>query len=254
MSVGSSDGALTTYGVCGARIAALKPQEAAVLLVKQTQVRQPFQVHLCNVYTLSLVDDDLELAAALNESDLNLPDGTPVAWLGRTVGAAGPVRGPGLVGDTARLGVSAGVRHYFWGGKEGIAAAAAAGLHKHAPGMQVAGVETPPFTSLSDDDLDRMAERVRDSGANIVWVGLGTPRQDYAVPRLAKRLSMPIVPVGAAFDFWAGAIAEAPQWLHGTGLEWLHRLAAEPRRLWRRYLFGNPRFVMSAIRHARTGS
>lgn len=254
MTVGALPEPLTTYSVCGARIAAVRPLEAAQLIVEQTHRHQPYEVHLCNAYTLSLVDDDLELSAALDESDLNLPDGTPVAWLGRAAGTQGPVRGPGLVGDVARLGVAAGVRHYFYGGKDGIAADAAAGLVEHAPGMQVAGIETPPFTPLTDDDLDLLAERVTASGANILWVGLGTPRQDHVVPRLAKRLDMPIVPVGAAFDFWAGAVAEAPQWLHGTGLEWLHRLAAEPGRLWRRYFFGNPRFVMSAITHARAKS
>lgn len=249
VTTGLSTPDVSTYNVCGTRIAAMRPSEAAELLVRAAQSSQPFQVHLCNAYTLSLVDDDLDLRAALDESDLNLPDGTPVAWFGRRSGTRGPVRGPGLVGDVALLGVAAGVRHYFYGGKDGVARATAEGLRRHAPGIQIAGVESPPFTALTDEDLDELEGRVTASGANILWVGLGTPRQDYVIPRLAKRVSMPIVPVGAAFDFWAGTVEEAPQWLHGSGLEWVHRLTREPRRLWKRYLLGNPRFVASAMKH-----
>ena len=127
----------------------------------------------------------------------------------------------------------------------------AAALRKLNPDAVVAGTETPPFRTLSDADLDAIAERVRASGANILWIGLGTPRQDYLVHHLSTSLSMPIVPVGAAFDFWSGAIKEAPKLLHGTGFEWLHRLLSEPRRLWRRYLLGNPRFLLTAWRHRR---
>ncbi|WP_425474863.1 WecB/TagA/CpsF family glycosyltransferase [Nocardioides cheoyonin] len=212
-------------------------------------VSTPLEVHLCNAYTLSLVDGDDELRASLQRAHLNLPDGTPVAWLGRSAGTTGPVRGPGLVGDVAKLGVPAGLRHYYFGGKEGVAARMAERLAEHAPGLQVAGTECPPFHALTDEDLDEVADRIRRSNATIVWVGLGTPRQDYVVPRLAQRLNMPIIPVGAAFDFWSGDVAEAPKWLHGTGLEWIHRLLSEPRRLARRYLFGNPRFLSSAARH-----
>ena len=91
--------------------------------------------------------------------------------------------------------------------------------------------------------------RIVDSGATIVWVGIGTPRQDYLVPRLGSRLDIVIVPVGAAFDFWSGRVPEAPAALHGSGVEWAYRLSREPRRLWRRYLFGNPRFVLAVARH-----
>lgn len=196
---------------------------------------------------MSLVDRDDEMRAALLDSDLNLPDGTPVAWLGRRQGANSPVRGPSLVGDVAALGVPLGLRHYLYGGKEGVAAAMADGLRQHFPGFESAGEETPPFRHITEGEIDQLASRVRVSGAHILWVGLGTPRQDHLVPRLAQRLSMPIVPVGAAFDFWSGAVTEAPKWLHGSGFEWVHRLMSEPKRLWRRYLIDSPRFLLSAV-------
>jgi N-acetylglucosaminyldiphosphoundecaprenol N-acetyl-beta-D-mannosaminyltransferase len=238
------------YGVCGVPIADVDTQAAAELIVEHAMAGSSYQVHLCNAFTLSLVDRDARLRNALHASDLNLPDGTPVAWLGRSATQGGPVRGPGLVGAVATVGLGV-ARHYLWGGKDGVAEGMADGLRAALPGVEIAGTETPPFRTITDEDLFDLATRVRASGANILWVGLGTPRQDYVVHRIAPLLDMPIVPVGAAFDFWSGAVPEAPEFLHGSGFEWIYRLSREPRRLWRRYLIGNPQFLMSAWRHRR---
>jgi N-acetylglucosaminyldiphosphoundecaprenol N-acetyl-beta-D-mannosaminyltransferase len=237
------------YAVCGIPINDLDAGAAADLIVSHAVTGTSFQVHLCNAYTLSLVDRDPRLRDALLAGDLNLPDGAPVAWMARSMDR-GPVRGPGLVDAVATAGRGI-VRHYLWGGKDGIAERMAGRLRHAIPSVEIVGTETPPFRQLSDEDLVALADRVRSSGANILWVGLGTPRQDYVVHRLAPLLNMPIVPVGAAFDFWSGAVQEAPAFLHGSGLEWLYRLSREPRRLWRRYLIGNPRFLVSAWRHSR---
>jgi N-acetylglucosaminyldiphosphoundecaprenol N-acetyl-beta-D-mannosaminyltransferase len=236
------------YAVCGIPITDLDARAAAAVIVRHAVARTTFQVHLCNAFTLSLVDRDPLLREALNAADLNLPDGAPVAWMGRGTSLNGPVRGPGLVDAVATAGIGV-VRHYLWGGKEGVADGMAEGLRNAIPGVDIVGTETPPFAPLTDDELVALADRVRASSANILWVGVGTPRQDYVVHRLAPLLDMPIVPVGAAFDFWSGTIPEAPEFLHGSGLEWVYRLSREPRRLWRRYLIGNPRFVVSAWRH-----
>jgi N-acetylglucosaminyldiphosphoundecaprenol N-acetyl-beta-D-mannosaminyltransferase len=237
-----------TYAVCSVPIAAIDAPGAAALIVREASAGVSCQVHLCNAYTLSLVSRDVQMQRALADADLNLADGTPVAWLGREHGPARPVRGAELVGEVVRLGNGA-LRHYLYGGNEGVADRMADALRDAVPGTTVSGTECPPFRPLTDLDLDDLAARVRASGANILWIGLGTPRQDYLVHYLAPKLSMPVVPVGAAFDFWSGAVKEAPRVLHGTGLEWLYRLFREPRRLWRRYLIGNPRFVLSAWRH-----
>jgi N-acetylglucosaminyldiphosphoundecaprenol N-acetyl-beta-D-mannosaminyltransferase len=237
-----------TYAVCSVPIAAIDAPTAAARIVADALSRVPCEVHLCNAYTLSLVDDDAQMRTALLAADLNLADGTPVAVLGRRHGLPGPVRGTELVGEVARQGV-ADVRHYLYGGNEGVADLMAAELARTVPGASVVGTECPPFRPLTDDDLSGLVDRVRASGANVLWIGLGTPRQDYLVHLLAPQLSIPVVPVGAAFDFWSGTIKEAPRFLRGTGLEWVYRLAKEPRRLWRRYLLGNPRFVLSAWRH-----
>ena len=207
------------------------------------------KLHLCNAYTLSLVDSDEELRDTLARADLNLPDGTPVAWLGRRHGTTGPVRGPGLVGEVVDMGRSEGLRHFYFGAGPGVAEAMATNLADRYPGALTAGTESPPFGPMTDVDVKAAAERIREADTHVAWIGLGTPRQDYLVPRLAEHLDIPVIPVGAAFDFWAGNVPEAPRWMHGSGLEWTYRLAAEPQRLWRRYLLGNPRFVASAIRH-----
>jgi N-acetylglucosaminyldiphosphoundecaprenol N-acetyl-beta-D-mannosaminyltransferase len=238
------------YAVCGVPIADLDAPAAAALIVGHAASRTSFQVHLCNAYTLSLVDRDARLREALQGADLNLPDGTPVAWMGRGTSQTGPVRGPGLVGAVATAGLGV-ARHYLWGGKDGVADAMADGLRAAVPGVEIVGAETPPFRIPTDEDLFDLAARVRASGANILWIGLGTPRQDYVVHRIAPLLDLPVVPVGAAFDFWSGAVPEAPAVLHGSGFEWVYRLSREPRRLWRRYLIGNPQFLLSAWRHSR---
>jgi N-acetylglucosaminyldiphosphoundecaprenol N-acetyl-beta-D-mannosaminyltransferase len=239
-----------TYPVCGVSIAALTPIDAARHVVARSVSGTGTQAHLCNAYTLSLVDSNPALRQALDLADLNLPDGAPVAWLGRRHGALGPVRGPQLVDDVARLGVAEGLRHFFWGGAVGVALRAADRLEARHAGMKTVGTSSPPFRDFTNEEYDQAAQLIADSGAQIVWVGLGTPKQDVAVPELAQRLpDLVIVPVGAAFDFWAGSMSMAPKWIHGSGLEWIYRLCQEPRRLWRRYLLGNPRFAWKALKY-----
>jgi N-acetylglucosaminyldiphosphoundecaprenol N-acetyl-beta-D-mannosaminyltransferase len=239
---------LTTYALCDVPIAALTPGSAAATLVARAVAGGACEVHLCNAYTLSLVGDDDRLRDALLAADINLPDGTPVAWFGRKHGTSGPVRGPGLVGDVARLGVAKGVKHYLYGGAEGVAQIVKERLETIAPGVEVVGLECPTWGDLSDGDVAELAARIRASGASIVWVGLGTPRQDYLVRRLTPLVNCVVVPVGAAYDFLAGTVHEAPKALHGSGFEWMYRLTKEPRRLWRRYLVGNPKFLVRALR------
>lgn len=240
-----------TYAVCGVTITGTTPAAAASAIVARGLGRRGFAVHLCNAYTLSLVDRDDQLRAALLVAHMNLPDGTPVSWLGRRHGVREPVRGPALMRDVVRTGVRSGVRHYLYGGADGVAAALAARLGEQIPGVVIVGQESPPFVDLDDMALTALVSRIRASCAHVVWVGLGTPRQDYLVARLAEQVQAAIVPVGAAFDFLAGNKREAPAILHGSGLEWLYRLKSEPGRLWRRYLIGSPRFLIMAIRHAR---
>lgn len=238
-----------TYAVCGVPISSLELEAALTEVKAAAEAGRPLQVHLCNSYTLSLVDRDERLRNALMRADLNLPDGAPVAWLSPKRLRASPVRGPSLMRSIL---LNTELRHYLYGGAPQVAEDLVRRLPP-AVSRNVVGSETPPYTDLSEDGLTRLADRIRSSGANIVWVGLGTPRQDHLVPLLAPLVNCPVVPVGAAFDFLAGRVAEAPEFLHGTGFEWLYRLWREPRRLWRRYLIGSIRFAWrAALAHRST--
>ncbi len=239
-----------TFRCCDVQVAALSPKEAVAHLRQIARSRVGYGVHLCNALTLSIARKDPGFARMLNRSNLNLPDGTPVTWVGRINGhrnMTGPVRGSGLLLDVMRDGVSWGATHYLYGSSEQVIEALGERLSELVPGSAVVGLESPPFRDLTPDERAGVVARVTESGAHYVWVGLGTPRQDDFVHAMSQEWSAVTIPVGAAFDFIAGSVKEAPTWLHGTGLEWVFRLCREPGRLWRRYLFGNPRFLMGVL-------
>lgn len=227
----------------------MTPDDAALLIVAGAGDRVR-EVHLCNTYTLSEVDRDARLRDALRRADLNLPDGAPVAWLGRRHGITRSVRGPDLVLNVMREGVEHGLSHYLYGGAPGVADRMRIAVEERIPGVKIADCECPPYRELDDAELADLGRRINASGAGIVWIGLGTPKQDYLVDRLAAHTSATLIPVGAAFNFISGDVPEAPRWLHSSGFEWLFRLMKEPARLWRRYFIGGPRFAVVAATYA----
>jgi N-acetylglucosaminyldiphosphoundecaprenol N-acetyl-beta-D-mannosaminyltransferase len=184
----------------------------------------------------------------LNRGHLNLADGMPVAWATRILGAPTErISGIDSMVRVAEWGAGRDLSHFFYGGTEEVAAAAPAALAARVPGLRVAGAESPPFRSLvewREADVSDVAARVQGSGARALWVGLGAPKQDVVGDRLAALDAAPLVfCVGGAFEVIGGARPATPEFLRRAGFEWLHRLISEPRRLWRRYLVGNPKFV-----------
>jgi N-acetylglucosaminyldiphosphoundecaprenol N-acetyl-beta-D-mannosaminyltransferase len=205
-------------------------------------------VHLCNAYTLSLAARDHRYRDALNHRAENLADGVPVTWFARVQSRRpqrGPVRGPALM---RALLAEPGMRHFFLGGSPEVLEDLRLGAKRTLADVAIVGELAPDFRPVDDGDLDRWACAIRESGADVVWVGLGTPKQDYVLAALADRVDAVVVGVGAAFDFLSGHKKEAPSYLHGSGLEWVHRLLTEPGRLWRRYLLGNSVFVWHGLR------
>lgn len=237
----------STFRSCGVRIDALPLAEAAERIATGSVKGA---VHLCNAYTLSLASRDQHLAELLERSAMNLPDGMPLVWISRRLGIdslPGRVYGPDLMGRTIDVGREHGTRHFLYGSTEPVLAQLTAGIEQRWPGAVIAGTESPPFTESPEVSEDSL-ERIVDSGADVVWVGLGTPKQDVVTQMLAERHGAAFVAVGAAFDFIAGTKKQAPTWVQDRGLEWGYRLATEPRRLWKRYLVGNSMFVYQNVR------
>ncbi|MFF5013632.1 WecB/TagA/CpsF family glycosyltransferase [Streptomyces sp. NPDC001165] len=215
-------------------------------------------VHLSNAYTLALADQDAELESLLRSASLNLPDGQSVVWASRLLhrGTTLPstrVYGPDLLLDVFEQSQNTDVRHYLLGSTPQVLDALHGELRRRFPRAQIVGTCSPPFRTLTVEELLRQAEDIRTAEADIVWVGLGTPKQDHWAADLCGQLPVVAVAVGAAFDFIAGTKPQAPPWMRRNGLEWAFRLGCEPRRLWRRYLFGNARFLWGVTRQLARG-
>ena len=197
------------------------------------------------------------LAAIANRADMTLCDGTPLVWLGRFCAKLDITRcyGPDIMLQVMHDGCELGLKHYFYGGDcEDTVLQLEKKLRIKFPKINLVGHCVPPFKELTADERSVIVSDINKSGADIVWVGIGTPKQDFWVGDFRDALDAPVLlAVGAAFNFHAGKVKQAPHWMMKIGLEWLFRLFAEPRRLWRRYILGNPYFVFLMIRQLLTG-
>jgi N-acetylglucosaminyldiphosphoundecaprenol N-acetyl-beta-D-mannosaminyltransferase len=217
-------------------------------------------VCVSNVHALMAAEEDPELRAALHDSSLNVPDGMPLVWALNLLGHSlrDRVYGPELMARACARAASSGRRIYLYGGRnQGALVQLALNLRTRFPGIRIVGGYSPPHRALTADEEASVVEEINHSGAEIVWVGIGVPKQEKWMAAMRDRLQAPVlVGVGAAFDFHAGLIPQAPSFLQDIGLEWAYRLVQEPRRLWRRYLRYNPRFVTAFARqlitHRRT--
>jgi N-acetylglucosaminyldiphosphoundecaprenol N-acetyl-beta-D-mannosaminyltransferase len=192
---------------------------------------------------------DAELRLIHNRSGLTTPDGMPMVWAGRWAGAEiARVYGPDLMRTVFDAASARGWSSYFFGGTPDVLDALKSFVSREFPDLVVAGWSSPPFRELSEREEQDMLTEINESGADIVWVALGTPKQERWMARCRPGLRPPIlVGVGAAFGLLTGALPQAPRWMRRSGLEWLYRLAIEPRRLWRRYLLNIPRFVFGLV-------
>ena len=196
--------------------------------------------------------DNARLADIANAADMTLCDGMPLVFIGRKFAKMDMNRcyGPDVMPAVIEAGCARGVKHFFYGGDcEDTIVKLKANLQARFPTMKIVGHYVPPFRDLTESEREGVVKQINASEADMVWVGVGTPRQDYWVSDYRALLKAPVLlAVGAAFNFHAGTVPQAPLWMRRSGLEWLFRLAAEPRRLWRRYLIGNPRFVFLVIK------
>jgi N-acetylglucosaminyldiphosphoundecaprenol N-acetyl-beta-D-mannosaminyltransferase len=175
-----------------------------------------------------------------------------MVWAGHRAGASWMRRvyGPDLMLEVCERAVRKGWSSYFYGGADGIPERLGENLSKRFPGLRIAGTHSPPFRPLTPEEDDAIVAAINEAAPDIVWVGLSTPKQERWMAAHVGRLTAPVlVGVGAAFDIHAGTLAQAPRWMQGRGLEWAYRLYREPRRLWRRYFYNNPRFAWRIFRH-----
>jgi len=236
--------------VNGVRIDSLTPTNYVERLATFLSCGHSHVVHFCAAHPTVEARRDETYRDLLNKGALNVPDGMPVAWAARMFGAETErLAGTDGMHLAAMWGLERGLRHYLYGGTPETLERLQRQLEDAYPGILIVGAESPPFRPITSEERAASVRRMQEDGAQAVWVGLGAPKQDIVASELrAMRASPIILCVGAAFDFVAGDLKRAPAWMRRSGLEWAHRLAMDPRRLWKRYLIGNPEFAMGVAR------
>jgi N-acetylglucosaminyldiphosphoundecaprenol N-acetyl-beta-D-mannosaminyltransferase len=204
------------------------------------------------VHAVTVGYEDPEMHEALQRATLVLPDGMPVVWAANMLGEnlRERVYGPELMLRYNDRCAERGHRVWLYGGRDqGSLVQLALNMRQRHPGIQIVGGYSPPFHALSPQEEDEVVQQINDARPDVLWVGIGVPKQEKWMARMRDRLEVPVMcGVGAAFDFHAGRISQAPGWMQERGLEWIYRIAQEPRRLLPRYLYYNPRFVMAFAR------
>ncbi|MBO6507569.1 MAG: WecB/TagA/CpsF family glycosyltransferase [Roseibium sp.] len=239
------------HSVGGVPISAVDYEAATQRVLEAAKQKRPLAVSALAVHGVMTGVLDREHLSRLSKMDLLVPDGQPVRWALRLLhGIRLPDRvyGPELTLRVCQAAAAEGVLVYFYGSRPEVLKALETNLKKRFPDLIFAGLTPSRFRALSSEENVQALEEIRASGAGIVFVGLGCPRQEVWAYENTRDLAMPVLAVGAAFDFHAGLLSQAPKWMQDRGLEWFYRLTREPRRLWRRYVFLNPLFCLEIAR------
>ena len=243
----------TRVNVLGVGVSAITMHDALALIDRSIVSGARHYICVTGVHGVMESQTDPHLRDIHNRAALVTPDGMPLVWLSWLRGHRHVERvyGPDLMLACCRASPSKGYRHFLYGGAPGVPERLAERLQQRFPGLKIAGTWSPPFRELTAGEEQAMIERIAAANPDIVWVGLSTPKQERWMARYVGRLPVPVlIGVGAAFDMHAGLKKQAPRWMQRIGLEWLFRLATEPRRLWRRYLINNPWFVWRLLLQA----
>jgi len=233
----------------GTRIASVTYAEAVEYILEYAEKKDAHgYVCAANVHTVSMARRSSEFRRVLNSALLTVPDGKPLVWAHRVLGGrriTERVYGPTLMLKLCEAAAQRSIPIYLYGGAPEAVEKLAAVFTERFAGLKIAGHFSPPFAERTEDDpfLLKELDTINRSGARLIFVSLGAPKQEWFMHRYAARLSGLQIGVGAAFDFHSGRVPQAPEWMQGAGLEWLFRFCAEPRRLWRRYLIYNPYFI-----------
>jgi N-acetylglucosaminyldiphosphoundecaprenol N-acetyl-beta-D-mannosaminyltransferase len=246
---GSEAAPSSWFQVLGVRVNAVQIPEVVARMEEWIARREACRyIAVTGMHGVTEARHDRKFKEILNEAGLVVADGYPLAWLGRRKGFAQMKRrvyGPELMEAFCRQTAGKGYRHFFYGGAPGVAEELAVRFAARYPGLEVAGTYCPPFRAMTAEEDGEVVKVIEGARADILWVGLSTPKQERWMFEHRERLSVPVlVGVGAAFDFHAERVARAPEWMRENGLEWMFRLIQEPRRLWRRYLVYGSEFAV----------
>lgn len=238
------------HDILGVEIDAIDYEGAVSRVFQAAETRTPMAVSALAVHGLMTGVLDATHRFRLNAFDLLCPDGQPVRWaLNRLykAGLSDRVYGPNLMLRICERAAEDGTPIFLFGGSKDLLSRLQSSLIEQYPKLKIAGVKASQFRTINDEEKQALVREIRDSGAKITFVGLGCPRQEVFAYEMRERLSMPLIAVGAAFNFHAGLLDQAPQWLQDNGLEWAYRFMKEPRRLWKRYGLLNPLYVFLII-------
>ena len=244
--------AIATHSILGVPIALTDYAEAISVMDRMVETRWRGYICAAPVHALMVAQDDGEMLAALRGSTLVVPDGMPLVWAANLLGESleDRVYGPELMLRYSDRCAERGHRVWLYGGRDqGSLVQLALSMRRRHPGIKIVGGYSPPFRPLASDEEDALVQQVNEAKPDVLWVGIGVPKQEKWMARMRERLDVPVMcGVGAAFDFHAGRVPQAPSWMQERGLEWIYRIAQEPRRLLPRYLYFNPRFVAAFAR------
>jgi N-acetylglucosaminyldiphosphoundecaprenol N-acetyl-beta-D-mannosaminyltransferase len=236
--------------VLGVGISALNLDLAVSKVAEALAQKRKGYICVTGVHGVSEAQEDPAFRAILNDAFLNTPDGMPMVWMGKLQGVRemGRVYGPDLMLRLFELSQARGFTHFFYGGAPGVAEELKRKLESRFPGVRIVGTFTPPFRPLTQEEEAELVRVVAQAKPDMFWVGLSTPKQEKFMATYWEKLDATLFfGVGAAFDFHAGRVRQAPRWMQRGGLEWLFRLVCEPRRLWKRYFKNNPLFIIRAL-------
>ncbi|HTK16992.1 MAG TPA: WecB/TagA/CpsF family glycosyltransferase, partial [Acidimicrobiia bacterium] len=243
--------AFARVDVLGVGISAIDPTDALGEVTRWIDGGLKHYVCVTGVHGVMESQRDPELLRIHNESGLTTPDGMPMVWAARIAGAKNTQRvyGPDLMLAVCERAAQRGWGCFLYGATEEVLEQLRSNLSDRYPGLPIVGTHSPPFRALTPEEDEAVVRQINESGAQIVWVGLSTPKQErWMASHIGRLNASALFGVGAAFDMHAGNLRQAPRWMQRSGLEWLFRLASEPRRLWRRYAVNNPRFVLAISR------
>lgn len=239
-----------TVKVLAADIDVITWDQAVSTISKWAKQHQSAYVCICNVHSVVSATQSQEFETIINQADMATPDGAPVAWLMRRKGFTSQERinGPDLMWKYCEHAEINGESIFLYGGMQTTLDILREKLAQRFPSLKIAGMYSPPFRALTADEDQSVIDQINQSGAGTVWVSLGCPKQEKWMADHKGKINAVMVGVGAAFDYHAGTIVRAPLWMQKNGLEWLHRLCSEPKRLWRRYLVTNSLFIFHVVK------